>query len=65
MITGKISLNLQSLLSSGADMLIYGMGEQPVRELIRLLSKGVPFSSLTTIPQTVILKKKNHIRYSE
>ncbi|MFT6707042.1 MAG: putative radical SAM protein YgiQ [Flavobacteriales bacterium] len=37
---------------SGADMLVYGMGEMPLREIIRLLNKGVPFSSLTTIPQT-------------
>jgi uncharacterized radical SAM protein YgiQ len=46
------------LLTSGADMLIYGMGEQPVRELVRLLVKGVPFSSLTTIPQTVVALDK-------
>jgi len=37
---------------SGADLLVYGMGEMPLREIIRLLKKGVPFSSLTTIPQT-------------
>lgn len=43
------------LYSSGADMLIYGMGEQPIRELMRLLGKGVPFSSITTVPQTGIL----------
>lgn len=42
------------LVSSGADMIVYGMGEEPVRELVRLLKKGVPFASLTTIPQTVI-----------
>jgi uncharacterized radical SAM protein YgiQ len=41
---------------SKADMLIYGMGEQPLRELVRLLEKGVPFSSLDTIPQTAILR---------
>lgn len=46
------------LLSSGADMLVYGMGEQPVSEIIRLLIKGVPFSSLKTIPQTVIAIKE-------
>jgi radical SAM superfamily enzyme YgiQ (UPF0313 family) len=28
---------------SGADMLVYGMGEMPLREIIRLLKKGVPF----------------------
>lgn len=42
------------LLSSEADMLVYGMGEKPLQELIRLLKKGVPFSSLKTIPQTAI-----------
>jgi len=45
------------LLSSNADLLIYGMGEQPVRELVRLLGKGVPFESLKNIPQTAIALK--------
>lgn len=44
---------------SGADMLVYGMGEPPLRELIRLLNKGVPFSSLKTIPQTAILHPRH------
>jgi uncharacterized radical SAM protein YgiQ len=47
------------LIASGADMLIYGMGEQPIREMIKLLLKGVPFSSLTTLPQTVISRDRN------
>ena len=42
--------------STGADLLVYGMGEQPLRELLKLLAKGIPFESLTTIPQTVILQ---------
>jgi len=46
------------LLTSGADMLVYGMGEQPVRELVRLLTRGIPFSSLTTIPQTVVARDR-------
>jgi len=46
------------LISSGADMLVYGMGEEPVREIVRLLLKGVPFSSLRTIPQTGIISDK-------
>ncbi len=37
---------------SGADMLVYGMGEQPLREILRLMKRGVPFESLKTIPQT-------------
>lgn len=43
------------LTKSGADMLVYGMGEMPLRELIRLLERGVPFSSIKTIPQTAVL----------
>ncbi|MCB9263793.1 MAG: YgiQ family radical SAM protein, partial [Lewinellaceae bacterium] len=43
---------------SGADMLVYGMGEMPLREIIRLLEKGVPFGSIDTVPQTAILRAK-------
>ena len=43
------------LETSKADMLVYGMGEQPLRELVELLQKGVPFNSLRTIKQTAIL----------
>lgn len=43
------------LTTSGADMLVYGMGEQPIRDLVKYLQKGIPFSSLKTIPQTAIL----------
>jgi len=46
------------LETSKADMLVYGMGEQPLREIIRLLEKGVPFSSLNTINQTAVLLNK-------
>jgi uncharacterized radical SAM protein YgiQ len=45
------------LESSKADLLVYGMGEQPLRELLRLLERGVPFESITTIPQTAILRE--------
>ncbi len=43
---------------SGADMLVYGMGELPLREIIRLLKRGVPFSSIDTVPQTAIQRPK-------
>ena len=49
----KDKLEPSILVSSGADMLIYGMGEQPVRELVRLLLKGIPFSSLYTVTLSV------------
>ncbi|MEL6863736.1 MAG: YgiQ family radical SAM protein [Bacteroidota bacterium] len=47
------------LTMSGADLLVYGMGEMPLREIIRLLRKGVPFSSLKTIPQTAVLHPRH------
>ena len=43
------------LADSGADLLVYGMGEQPLKEAVRLLKQGVPFASLRTIPQTAVL----------
>ncbi len=48
----KNELQPSILIASGADLLIYGMGEQPVKELIRQLSEGIAFSSLKAIPQT-------------
>lgn len=51
----KNSVEPSILIGSGADMLVYGMGEEPVREIIRLMQKGVPFSSLKTIPQTGVV----------
>ncbi len=44
------------LADSKADLLVYGMGEQPLQEILRLLKRGVPFNSLTTIPQTAIMR---------
>ena len=49
------SLKPNILVDSGADLLVYGMGEQPLRELIRLLKRGVPFESIRTIRQTGFL----------
>lgn len=37
---------------SGADLLVYGMGEKPLREILMLLKKGVPFHQLTMVKQT-------------
>jgi uncharacterized radical SAM protein YgiQ len=49
------------LESSLADILVYGMGEQPLRDLVTLLDKGVPFSSLKTIAQTAFLVDKDKL----
>ncbi len=55
----KDDLEPSILISSGADLLIYGMGEQPLRELIRLLKKEVPFDSLKTISQTGYIQRND------
>lgn len=49
------------LESSKADLLIYGMGEQPLREIISLLEKGIPFDSLKTIKQTAFLQENSDL----
>lgn len=46
------------LAESGADLLVYGMGEKPLTELCRRLQQGIPFENLTNLPQTVILRKR-------
>jgi len=43
------------LAESGADLLVYGMGELPLLEILRLLKRGVPFASLRTVAQTAVL----------
>lgn len=49
------TLKLSILSESRADLLVYGMGELPLKETVRLLKQGVPFSSLTAVPQTAVL----------
>ncbi|MBR5698560.1 MAG: YgiQ family radical SAM protein [Prevotella sp.] len=49
------------LCDSGADLIIYGMGEKPILEIADALSNGLEISSLQHIPQTVYLTTKNNI----
>lgn len=51
------SLKPSILYESGADMLVYGMGEKPLTELCKYLKQGIPFRQLTNIPQTCVLRK--------
>ncbi len=58
------------LESSKADMLVYGMGEMPLVEIIQWMKKGVPFEQLDFIPQTVVKKTKqqgipNHKKWED
>ncbi|MDR3261832.1 MAG: YgiQ family radical SAM protein, partial [Tannerella sp.] len=43
------------LADSRADLLIYGMGEKPIRELVRRLLAGEPFQQIKDLPQTAYL----------
>jgi len=47
------------LESSGADLLVYGMGDQPLRDMLKLLKKGVPFSNLHTVKQIAFVQDKS------
>ena len=49
------------LCDSGADMIIYGMGEKPVTTLCNELIKGRGIDDIREIPQTVYLCEKNNI----
>lgn len=43
------------LADSPADLLIYGMGEQPIKELVGRLKAGTPFKEIKNIGQTAYL----------
>ncbi|WP_291854945.1 YgiQ family radical SAM protein [Marinilabilia sp.] len=55
----KNELKPNILSWSRADLLVYGMAEKPLRDLVTLLQKGVPPESLNTLPQTAILQDKD------
>lgn len=46
------------LADSGADLLVYGMGEKPIVEICRRLDRGISFAELTDVPQTVYIRPK-------
>ena len=46
------------LVDSPADLLIYGMGELPLKELVRRLKAGTPFRDIRDIPQTAYLSRQ-------
>jgi len=48
------------LVDTKADLLIYGMGEKPVVELVRQLKEGRSFAEMTDIPQTSFASKEIH-----
>ena len=49
------------LCDSGADIIIYGMGEKPILELADRIKAGEPIDAITDLPQTVYLATKDTI----
>jgi len=43
------------LVDTKADLLFYGMGEKSIVEFAKLVKRGIPINTLTSIPQTVFL----------
>jgi uncharacterized radical SAM protein YgiQ len=46
------------LVDSGADILVYGMGEMPLKSILKAVGEGIPMNTLKTIPQTAVLLNK-------
>lgn len=57
----KDTLHKSILCDSKADLLIYGMGEKPLLQLVRELSKGKRIDELHHIPQTAFLVTRDDI----
>ncbi|MDE5947583.1 MAG: YgiQ family radical SAM protein, partial [Prevotella sp.] len=55
------SLRKCILCDSGADMIIYGMGEKPMLELCRRIDDGMSIGQIQDIPQTVYMARKENI----
>ncbi|MCK4776768.1 MAG: YgiQ family radical SAM protein, partial [Actinomycetia bacterium] len=53
------SLKPSILYESGADLLLYGMAEEAILEILTLLRKNIPFKDLSTVPQTAYLLNSN------
>lgn len=43
------------LIESGADMLVYGMGEKTIIEIGRLMERGVPLNNMVNLQQTAFI----------
>jgi uncharacterized radical SAM protein YgiQ len=55
------TLHKTILADSGADLLIYGMGELPLKQLVREVRSGKKISGIHDIPQTAFLSSDNQV----
>jgi uncharacterized radical SAM protein YgiQ len=49
------------IIDSGADILVYGMGEKPITEIVSRLREGEPVKALKNVPQTAFLLPKKDV----
>jgi uncharacterized radical SAM protein YgiQ len=47
------------LVDSKADLLVYGMGEQPLRDILKLVNQGVPLNTIRNVNQVAYLQDAN------
>lgn len=55
------ALHKTILADTGADLLIYGMGELPLKQLVNELRAGKQIGEITDIPQTAFLSAKTEV----
>lgn len=55
------SLHKTILADTGADLLIYGMGELPLKQVLKEFREGKQIDNMRTIPQTAFLVPKKKI----
>jgi uncharacterized radical SAM protein YgiQ len=53
------------LADSGADLLVYGMGEQPLRDALKLLKQGVPFDDLRSLNQVAYIAEETVVPHQK
>ena len=55
------SLHKTILVDSNADLLVYGMGEQPITRIVKELQGGRGISGMHDVPQTAFLAEKGMV----
>ncbi len=55
------SLHNTILADTGADLLVYGMGELPLTQIVKELQSGKTFTEIRDVPQTAFLTEKTDV----
>jgi len=61
----KDCLQKSILCLSGADLLVYGMGEKPMAALCHLLDEGKTISQITELPQSAYIARKQDVKLTD